>query len=219
MPRHAMEVPGLLFIWVKREGAISRACLPIRPANAAPWSGMPPPRAAVERTAPAVGAPMAAPTAAAKDLNDCANLGLIKWSDWHCLRGRDPSPRSQRRTTASASVQVLPPAAMPLFSDPNAGPWPERNYGPDPVVCLWHSLSGLDTAPLASRPLRRSITVLFDQTGPFGSYRSLSLRNFQEVQALLGGRGHPGSVTTGAEALARVHQLGDGVHWPESLRW
>jgi hypothetical protein len=32
---------------------------------------------------------MAAPTAAAKDLNDRANLGLIKWSDWHCLRGRD----------------------------------------------------------------------------------------------------------------------------------
>jgi len=31
---------------------------------------------------------MAARTAAPKDLNDRANLGLIKWSDWHCLRGR-----------------------------------------------------------------------------------------------------------------------------------
>jgi hypothetical protein len=31
---------------------------------------------------------VAAPTATPKDLNDCASLGLTKWSDWHRLRGR-----------------------------------------------------------------------------------------------------------------------------------
>jgi hypothetical protein len=39
---------------------------------------------------------MTVPTAAAKDLNDCANLGLIKWSDWHCLRGRDEGKTGAR---------------------------------------------------------------------------------------------------------------------------
>ncbi len=28
------------------------------------------------------------PNRSPKDLNDRANLGLAKWSDWHCLRGR-----------------------------------------------------------------------------------------------------------------------------------
>jgi len=34
---------------------------------------------------------MAAPTAAPEDLDDCADLGLIEWCDWHCLRRRHES--------------------------------------------------------------------------------------------------------------------------------
>ena len=37
---------------------------------------------------------MAAPTAAPEDLDDCADLGLIKWRDWHCLRRRHESQTS-----------------------------------------------------------------------------------------------------------------------------
>ena len=91
-------------------------------------------------------------------------------------------------TLASASASRLLSAARP-FSDPNAGLWLVRNYGLALVVCLWRSLSGLGTAPLASRPLHRSIPVSFGQTEAFGSCRSQFLQNFQEVQAspLLGG--------------------------------
>jgi len=32
---------------------------------------------------------MASPAASPEDLNHGTYLGLVKWSDWHCLRGRD----------------------------------------------------------------------------------------------------------------------------------
>jgi len=62
--------------------------LPVRSAHPAPRSGMPSRRTVIERTAAAKGSPVAAPTAASKDLDDRANLGLIKWSNRHCLCGR-----------------------------------------------------------------------------------------------------------------------------------
>jgi hypothetical protein len=43
---------------------------------------------------------MAAPTAAAKDLNDRADLGLIKWSDRHCLGGRDQRQAGARNESS-----------------------------------------------------------------------------------------------------------------------
>jgi hypothetical protein len=62
--------------------------LPVWPANAAPWSCMPSRRTVVERTASPKGPPMTAPTATPIDLNDRADLSLIKRSDGHCLTGR-----------------------------------------------------------------------------------------------------------------------------------
>jgi hypothetical protein len=50
---------------------------------------MPPGRTIVERTASTEGTPMASPAASPENLNDGTYLGLVKWSDWHRLRGRD----------------------------------------------------------------------------------------------------------------------------------
>jgi len=80
------DVPGLCFDL--GDMPQHQACLPVRSANATPRASVPTRRTVVERPAPAKGASMAAPTAAAKDLNDRASLGLSKWSDWHCLCGR-----------------------------------------------------------------------------------------------------------------------------------
>ena len=70
--------------------------LPIGSAHAAPRSGMKSGRTVIERTASAERAAMSAPAAAAKDLNDGADLGLIKRSDWHGLHGRDQGQAGAR---------------------------------------------------------------------------------------------------------------------------